>query len=415
MFNSPVLDFFIALFFVYFLLSLLSSAVLELFITVRRWRGKMLEKSLTKVLDDKKGQNWCSHLYAHPLIEGLRQDSKRLPAYIPSNLLADAMVDVFVQRSIEPKIRTAPDGTQSIVEQSDVNSENVYSRFTDSVKALPHGEVRELLESFVTNSAGIEDLKKQIISWFDGLNDRMGGWFKNRTRIYLQYTAFSVAVIFNLNFVEIARFLWENDAVRQSLVEQAATTIENSEVSDYENLFGCDTLNNDSLRNACSRKILVFIDSIKTELDKNQLPVFWTTGQDVLQDSIENTVKSRIAALNLAEPEDCEYLCDDFDNRELCSQSCQKRNKVLEEKRSFYTKVYTYQVTKDLKDISPSLGEVIRINWKDFSGKPLEHLLGWIITAFLVSQGAPFWFKLMTRLINVRGNGDNTDNKTNKS
>jgi len=32
-------------------------------------------------------------------------------------------------------------------------------------------------------------------------------------------------------------------------------------------------------------------------------------------------------------------------------------------------------------------------------------LVGWLLTAFAVRQGAPFWFDLLNRLVNVRGSG----------
>jgi hypothetical protein len=32
-------------------------------------------------------------------------------------------------------------------------------------------------------------------------------------------------------------------------------------------------------------------------------------------------------------------------------------------------------------------------------------IIGWLITALAVAMGAPFWFDLLSRLINVRGSG----------
>lgn len=45
--------------------------------------------------------------------------------------------------------------------------------------------------------------------------------------------------------------------------------------------------------------------------------------------------------------------------------------------------------------------------WKDLPtvGLTLFKVLGWLITAFAVSQGAPFWFDLMNRFISLRGAG----------
>ena len=32
-------------------------------------------------------------------------------------------------------------------------------------------------------------------------------------------------------------------------------------------------------------------------------------------------------------------------------------------------------------------------------------ILGWLITALAISLGAPFWFDLLTKLVNIRGTG----------
>jgi hypothetical protein len=32
-------------------------------------------------------------------------------------------------------------------------------------------------------------------------------------------------------------------------------------------------------------------------------------------------------------------------------------------------------------------------------------LLGWLITIFAITAGAPFWFKLMAKLVNIRNSG----------
>jgi hypothetical protein len=38
-------------------------------------------------------------------------------------------------------------------------------------------------------------------------------------------------------------------------------------------------------------------------------------------------------------------------------------------------------------------------------------LLGWLITAFAVSLGAPFWFDLLNKFVNVRASGKPPEEK----
>ena len=42
---------------------------------------------------------------------------------------------------------------------------------------------------------------------------------------------------------------------------------------------------------------------------------------------------------------------------------------------------------------------LVRITWV------IPKLLGWLLTAFAITLGAPFWFDMLKRVINIRGSG----------
>jgi hypothetical protein len=42
---------------------------------------------------------------------------------------------------------------------------------------------------------------------------------------------------------------------------------------------------------------------------------------------------------------------------------------------------------------------VVETDWRD---QVATHLLGWLITAFAVSLGAPFWFDLLNKIMVIR-------------
>jgi|JI10StandDraft_1071094.scaffolds.fasta_scaffold350859_2 hypothetical protein len=60
-----------------------------------------------------------------------------------------------------------------------------------------------------------------------------------------------------------------------------------------------------------------------------------------------------------------------------------------------------------IADPSVGLSTQLKACWKDRNGVGLTlyQVLGWLITAFAVSQGAPFWFDLVNRLVSIRGAG----------
>lgn len=65
-------------------------------------------------------------------------------------------------------------------------------------------------------------------------------------------------------------------------------------------------------------------------------------------------------------------------------------------------------INKEIDEASAPLGlgwggvDIQALTWQDWALK----VLGWIVTALAVSLGAPFWFDLLQKLVNIRGSGE---------
>ena len=72
-----------------------------------------------------------------------------------------------------------------------------------------------------------------------------------------------------------------------------------------------------------------------------------------------------------------------------------------------------YLINQEIDEASAPLGlgwgglDVQSLSWQDW----LLKVLGWIVTALAVSLGAPFWFDLLKRLVNIRGSGGKTKDR----
>jgi hypothetical protein len=75
----------------------------------------------------------------------------------------------------------------------------------------------------------------------------------------------------------------------------------------------------------------------------------------------------------------------------------------------FNTDMATYQ--SRLQDLQKLQQAGLPLGWTDeeWNAEPItkirRHLLGWLLTALAASLGAPFWFDLLNRFVNVRGVG----------
>src|SRR5437667_3214123 len=97
MFGLDMLDVAIGIAFVYLLVSLLCSAIVEGAEAVLKRRAKDLEMGIKELLRDPE---LVARLYNHPLLNGLFKGSyspgmRNLPSYIPSRSFALALMDLL--------------------------------------------------------------------------------------------------------------------------------------------------------------------------------------------------------------------------------------------------------------------------------------------------------------------------------
>jgi hypothetical protein len=97
-----ILEVAIGIIFVWFLLSVLVSTVQEAIANIFKWRGKGLEQAVRQLLEDPSdGKQAVAQLgtkfYEHPLIRSLSKDiNKRRPSYIPASQFAEVVFDLVV-------------------------------------------------------------------------------------------------------------------------------------------------------------------------------------------------------------------------------------------------------------------------------------------------------------------------------
>jgi hypothetical protein len=88
MFGSEVLDVVIGMIFIFLLLSLICSAINEMIEAALNKRAKLLEEGIKELLNDKGGKGLVRDIYKHPLIAGLFRGSYGANANLPSYIPA---------------------------------------------------------------------------------------------------------------------------------------------------------------------------------------------------------------------------------------------------------------------------------------------------------------------------------------
>jgi hypothetical protein len=192
MFNSSILDVAIGLVFCFASVALLVSAVNEAIASALKLRHKALLAGIKKMLNDPNASGLVAKLYNHALISPLATGSPSttvvpsvLPAYIPSQAFAAALVDVIQQ---VPGDVTALKG---------------------AIDALPDPQLKQLLQGFMARGQDrIDAFYQQLAGWFDNAMDRLSGSYKRRTQVATFVLGLGVAGAFNIDTFYVLSELW---------------------------------------------------------------------------------------------------------------------------------------------------------------------------------------------------------------
>jgi hypothetical protein len=351
MFSSVALDVVIGLIFIYVLYSLLASTINELIATMFDFRSKTLEKAIKRMLDDGGLPILKDEFYKSPLIKylgdfkkkwlffGKKNDKK--PSYLLSRNFSDALVYILQKKGEE--IKTDQNKNVVISQQPPLITlaAGLESfKGTKLSKDLKASDTIEYIEHLLNNSeASLEKFKSKLEAWFDDTMERATGWYKRKTQLWIFIIGLFLSVIFNADTIKIIDVLSKDDKIRAQMAELAVNSVNG--------------------KNA----------------PKTAEPI------------------------SAAKPKDNK---DSINSKKAAAGDSTKKDSTLLRIKANLTNVDSAYsgVTK--------ANTVMGLGWdgKDFklnNSSGWLSILGWLITALAISLGAPFWFDLLSKIVNIRG------------
>jgi hypothetical protein len=229
----PALDVAIGLAFVYMILSLAASALQESFASIVGLRATMLEQGIRSMLEDPEKEasadKLLDKLASHRRIRGSVKSSAptrtkdKWPSYLPARAFSLALVDTLCPRpgtgaadhDVLAKLQAALTGSLAGTKAPDGDD------VRGMVDLLPHDLKQALLSEVSGEMKSIASLRQHIESWFDDTMDRVSGWYKRRVQIILFAIGLTLVLIFNVDTVQIANSLWNDQTLRTAVVAQA--------------------------------------------------------------------------------------------------------------------------------------------------------------------------------------------------
>jgi hypothetical protein len=222
MFGSATIEVAIGLVFIYFILSLICTAIKEVLESWLKTRAVDLERGIRELLNDPGGAGLTSQLFGHPMIYGLFKGDYKppgkdkaykrgsdLPSYIPPRSFAIALMNI---------IMPVPAAGEAGIEPISLKG------FSDSLENLPDGKTKDALRIMIRSAGGdIKKVREGIEAWYNATMSRVSGWYKRRTQKAVLLIAVLLAVSMNADTINIARSLAANATFRSAVAGSAST------------------------------------------------------------------------------------------------------------------------------------------------------------------------------------------------
>ena len=355
---SVVLDVVIGLCFIYFLLALFCSWINEYAAVWTNRRGALLFDGIRELLQSK------THLDAfvtHPLIESL---DKVGSAGAPTRTAVNQATTDEARKEIFPSYMPANTFATVLLDLiAPANAAAGAGRFaqaSEAISKLPaDSKLRGALQTLVNRADNdIEALRKGVEDWYASTMDRVSGWYRKNTQNILFGIGFVAAVVLNVDTFQIARELWNNPAARNQAVESAAQTVRSAKAKDGV---------------ASPVDVDAALKDLKTEQDAEKK-------EKILRDLLKKyDVRDQLATI--------------FASTDQAALPFGWREAAL-----------PWKETRDGK-VTP-IANPETVIWN-----VIVKFLGILVTGCAVALGAPFWFELVNKLVDIRGAGRKPEEK----
>mgnify|MGYP006950754312 CR=1 FL=1 len=428
--------------FVYLFMSILATIGREAFEGFAQARARHLENGLIELLCDhppvgqskdkaKKtigGYEMLKSFYDHPLIMSLYRGrytippkrpplkgSRGLPSYIPSGHFAYVVLDMLAEA-----------GGQESSGQLDLNT------ILAAAENLDNRRLAKMIQFAINNSGGdVEKARQFLESWFNATMDRVAGWYRRETQTILFWISLVACVVLNVNTVVIADSLYRSPSLRKTLEAQAEAYY-NGKPSAIDTLTTTRPVAQDAAASADAASNEPAVASSASA----PAPAATTTA------TVPSSVTPPPSELDKAPPAATLVTGGDIPGLLSKTDPLEKLGLPLGWNAQTITAMHRLfpaapQVTPeeaarmqklqslDIKATNPVewlkiAGENLAQLWQDTlrayennDQNPTSNALfglagllsligGWVMTAFAVTLGAPFWFDILSKLMVVR-------------
>jgi hypothetical protein len=289
--DFPILDLILGVIFLYFLLSIVSSSVIEIALTVMRVRARVLEAWFLEIFQNKipnakgaeavLGRELIHHCGITALSKKIAPKKSEAPSYIDAKNFVSALLDKVTANSKQQDPKTITEIIESL---------NTTSALPPELKKnfiLYAHEANDTVNTVTQKTVGaIELFRVKLENWYDSNMDRLTGAMKALyTRRFTFITAVVITFLLNADTIRISRYLYSNDEARSRVAAKAYETGTDEKIkAEIERLRSLTAINDTAKINSLNQ----LKDSLSAKLNainmaqatlKDAIPIGWTVAE----------------------------------------------------------------------------------------------------------------------------------------
>src|SRR5262249_25487712 len=140
------------------------------------------------------------------------------PAYIPARTFVSALIDLGARNTSAAK-QVEADAEKLATVLAKVN-------VSDAINGIPSAPLRQALLAIYTEADDdLHAFRRGAEKWYDDAMDRVSGWYKRHIQLVIWIIAILVALLLNVDTVQLATTLWKDPTTRAALVARADKTV----------------------------------------------------------------------------------------------------------------------------------------------------------------------------------------------
>lgn len=214
-----LLDVLLGLTLLFAALSVFCSGLVEAAAARTSLRGKMLRGAIYRMLGEESLYRRVIH---HPAVAATRRGGSGAtgaPSYLAPERFVAALLDVVPVRARTMGLSGAHDAEADEIKDAQVREFFVAARYLSACGIAVGAPLAGLARR---HGQSVDALKAALVGWYDSQMERVGGWYKRRIQRWLFLTGLLVAVLFNVDTLQVVSALAREPALR-AWADQAAT------------------------------------------------------------------------------------------------------------------------------------------------------------------------------------------------